>query len=337
MKEVILTGDRPTGKLHLGHYVGTLKNRVYLQDKYDCYFIIADYQVLVDHLDKYGEISRNVREVVLDWLSIGMSPEKSTFFIQSAIPQLSELTNIFSMLVTVARLRRNPTIKSEANDVGVDSEKDNIVYGFLGYPVSQAADILLFRANSVPVGIDQKPHIEQTQEIAQRFNYLFGDVFPRPKALIGDVPRLSGLDGTDKMSKSKGNAIYLSDSADDVKNKVFSAYTDPLKMRKNDPGHPLTCVVFQYTKAFFESDVGNLQEDCLAGKVGCVACKKLLSSKLNGFLEPIREKRLQYEANPEYVRDIVSAGCEKARKRGEETMSMVRDAVGLSYSEYFTS
>jgi len=335
MKEIILTGDRPTGKLHLGHYVGTLKNRISLQDKYDCHFIVADYQVLVDHLEKYNEVSKNTREVILDWLSVGMDPEKSTFFIQSAIPELSELTNIFSMLVTVARLRRNPTIKNEAQDVGVDSEKDSIVYGFLGYPVSQAADILLFRANLVPVGIDQKPHIEQTQEIAQRFNFLFGEIFPKPKALIGEIPRLSGLDGSDKMSKSKGNAIYLSDPSDIVKQKIFNAYTDPLKIRKDDPGHPATCVVFMYNKAFFSADMGDLESECKAGNIGCVACKKVLASKLNAFLDPMRERRLRYENDPEYLREIISSGCKKARERGKETMEMVRDAVGLGYREYF--
>ncbi len=335
MKQIILTGDRPTGKLHLGHYVGTLKNRVLLQDQYDCYFIVADYQVLVDHLDQHRNIEKNVHQVILDWLSVGMDPNKSTFFIQSKIPQLCELTSILSMLVTVARLRRNPTIKSEAQDVGVDSDKDSIVYGFLGYPVSQAADILLFKANLVPVGADQKPHIEQTEEIAQRFNYIFGDTFPLPKALIGDVPRLSGLDGSSKMSKSKGNAIYLSDTAEELGKKVMSAYTDPEKLRKTDPGHPLTCVVFQYTRAFFSVDSENLEADCRAGKLGCVSCKKLLSSKLNTLFEPIRERRYRFEADSDYVRDIISSGTRKAIERGEETMGKVREAIGLSFNKYF--
>src|SRR3989338_8260640 len=221
-REIILTGDRPTGKLHLGHYVGSLKNRVELQDEYDTFIIIADFQVLIDHLEDTHQVEANIREIVLDYLSVGIDPAKSTVFIQSAVPQLTELTMYLSMLVTVARLRRNPTVKAEAKRVDVDSEKDDIVYGFLGYPVSQAADILLFRTHCVPVGEDQRPHIEQTRELAVRFNKLFGEVFPLPDILVSEMPRLPGLSGEGKMSKSLGNAIYLSDSADLVRKKVMS-------------------------------------------------------------------------------------------------------------------
>lgn len=332
-KQIILTGDRPTGRLHLGHYVGSLKNRVALQNEYDTFIIIADFQVLIDHLKDSHQVEANIREIVLDYLAVGIDPTKSTIFIQSALPQLTELTMYLSMLVTVARLRRNPTVKAEAQRVGVDSEKDNIVYGFLGYPVSQAADILLFRAHCVPAGEDQRPHIEQTRELAERFNKLFGKVFPIPELLVSETPKLPGLSGEGKMSKSLGNAIYLSDPVDDVRQKVMSMYTDPTRQRATDPGHIEGNVVFTYLDAFDPDveQVAGLKEKYQAGGIGDVKLKKYLLEVLMRFLEPIQRRRAEFEQRPDYIRQVVSQGCVRAREIGEETMKLVRRAVQYDY------
>lgn len=332
MKKRILTGDRPTGPLHLGHYVGSLENRVKLQNKYECFFIIADYQVLYDHLNDTKQISQNIRNIVLDWLSIGLNPQKSTFFIQSRIPQLAELTMYFSFLVTLARLRRNPTVKEEAGQIGIISEKDNISFGFLGFPISQAADILCFQAHLVPVGEDQKPHLEQTREIARTFNRLFGKVFPIPEALTGKFARLPGLDGQ-KMSKSRGNAIFLSDSPEIVRRKINSAITDPARIHPTDIGHPEICNIFQYHKAFnsFEESQ-EIREFCKKGKIGCVACKKRLTDVINKFLEPIRERREFFAKKPlSFIGEILLEGNSHTREVAEETMQKVRKAIHFDY------
>ncbi len=240
MRMRILTGDRPTGPMHLGHFVGSLENRVRLQDEYDCFFIVADYQVLTDHLKETEHTEQYIRHVVLDWLSVGLDPGRSTFFIQSRIPQIAELTMYFSMMVTLARLQRNPTVKEEFRAAGPRA----MSYGFLGYPVSQAADILVVRSNLVPVGEDNVAHVEQAREIARTFNRTFGEVFPVPEALVGEVPRLPGLDGQ-KMSTSRHNAIFLSDAPEEVRSKVGMAITDPTRIRVSDKGHPDTCSVYQ--------------------------------------------------------------------------------------------
>ncbi len=331
-RQVILTGDRPTGKLHLGHYVGSLKSRVELQDEYDTFIIIADFQVLVDHLEDSRRVGTNVREIIFDYLSVGINPSKSTIFVQSAVPQLSELTTYLSMLVTVARLRRNPTVKAEAKKVDVDSDKDSIVYGFLGYPVSQAADILLFRANLVPAGEDQRPHIEQTRELALRFNTVFHcDVFPLPDILISETPRLPGLSGIEKMSKSLGNAIYLSDPIDEIRKKVGVAFTDPARIRRNDPGNPEVCPVYHYHKAFDPSNAPNVAQMCSSATIGCVGCKKNLTEVLESFLTPIQKRRAEFEHDDALIRKVVVEGCDRAREVGEETMKLVRKAVGYDY------
>lgn len=429
-KKIVLTGDRPTGKLHLGHYVGSLKNRVALQDHYDCHFIIADFQVLGDHLEKAGEVERNIREITLDWLSVGMDPNRSTFFVQSHVPQLTDLTMYFSSLVTVARCQRNPTIKSEmyekvraqaeqlmlniegqeeftwkalrihsvlselsgwydeklreiprtildglfkgdsfekrftdycqGNLSGIrdfkgaiaqkflEEDEELMSYAFLGYPVSQAADILLFKAHLVPVGEDQKAHIEQTREIARDFNRIFCEpkgvppVFPVPEALIGEVPRLPGLDekpplGADgfaiprKMSKSLGNCIYLSDPADEVEKKVRAAFTDPTRLRKDDPGHPDKCNIFAYYEAFDREAAPLRKSECAEGRIGCVACKKQMAATINRLLDPIRARRAEYEGDANAVSKALKEGTEKARAIGEKTMSDVREAVGYGY------
>ncbi len=238
----ILTGDRPTGPLHLGHYVGSLRNRVRLQEQYDTFIIVADVQALTTHWETPELLGENVREVALDNLSAGLDPDKVSIFVQSMVPQIAELTVLFGLYTTVSRLRHNPTIKTEAKQYGYT----DMTYGFLGYPVSQAADILFCRANLVPVGEDQLPHVEVTRFVARRFNELYGEVFPEPEAMVSEVSRLVGLDGNAKMSKSLGNAIYLKDNPDEIRKKVMSAVTDPARIRKTDPGHPEICTIFAY-------------------------------------------------------------------------------------------
>lgn len=334
-KEIILTGDRPTGKLHLGHYVGSLKNRVTLQSDFDTFIIIADFQVLIDHLEDSRQVEANIKEIVLDYLSVGIDPAISTIFIQSAVPQLAELTMYLSMLVTVARLRRNPTVKSEAQIIGVNSEQDNITYGFLGYPVSQAADILLFRAHCVPAGEDQRPHIEQTRELADRFNNLFGKVFPLPDLLVSETPRLPGIFGKGKMSKSLGNAIYLSDPDEEVRKKVMSMYTDPTRKYATDPGHIEDNVVFSYLDAFdYDKEyVADLKNRYEAGGIGDVELKKRLFEALKQFMGPIQKRRSEFKKHPDYIRQVVNNGCARAIEVGEETMKLVRKAVRYDYPD----
>ena len=324
----LLTGDRPTGKMHLGHYVGSLANRVKLQDEYDCFFIIADYQAITTHLDKTSELESNIREVVCDWLSIGMAPDKSTFFIQSAVPQLAELTMIFSMTVTLPRLYRNPTIKEEIQERGFGNQA---TYGFLGYPISQAADILAFRPGVVPVGDDQEPHVELTREIARTFNRKFGEIFPVPEVIKGQCPRLPGTDGNRKMGKSYDNAIFLSDSAEDVTRKVNSTVTDPARIRRTDAGHPNVCTVFSYHEVFNKEATAEIADACRKAQIGCVQCKQSLAQALNVFLEPIRARRAEYAAQPEYLQEILSDGTQRARKFAAETLDMLQEAMQMKY------
>lgn len=331
-KARLLTGDRPTGPLHLGHYVGSLVNRLKLQDKYRCFFIVADYQTLTDHLHETESVSRNIQEIVLDWLAVGLNPEKSVFFVQSRVPEIAELTMYFSMLVTVPRLQRNPTVKEEAQAAKIG--KKEISYGFLGYPVSQAADILVVRADLVPVGEDQLAHLEQTREIARRFNRVFGKVFPIPQPLLGEFPRLPGIDGQ-KMSKSRGNAIYLKDSSEVVAEKVMRAYTDPTRIRATDPGHIEGNVVFAYLDAFHpdKQEVEDLKREYRQGRVGDVAVKKRLAGVLNEFLDPIRERRRELESRPEVVREALVAGDEKVRREAKETLRLVREVMHFDYKD----
>ena len=326
MRKTILTGDRPTGPLHLGHYVGSLKNRVDFQDKYDSYFIIADYQVLTDQLSKAENIKKNIKEIVLDYLSVGIDPDKSTIFVQSQIPEIAELTFLFSMLITMARVERNPTVKEEIRASG--TKKASL--GFISYPVSQAADILVVRADAVPVGKDQLPHLEITREIAATFNRLFGKVFPMPEAILSQTPTLPGLDGQ-KMSKSRNNAIFLSDSPGVVEEKVMKAITDTKKIRIDDPGRPEICNIYQYYLAFFPEKAKEIKPLCEAGKIGCVACKKQLAEMLNEFLDPIRKKRSQYAKKPKLIDEILEQGRKKTRKRAAETLSLVKQAMRIEY------
>jgi tryptophanyl-tRNA synthetase len=328
MKKKILTGDRPTGSLHIGNYIGSLENRVRLQDEYDCYFIIADYQVLTDHLRETEQTEHLIRNVLLDWLSVGISPEKSTFFIQSRIPEIAELTMFFSMMVSLSRLQRNPTVKEEFRRSGLKS----ISYGFVGYPVSQAADILIIRPDLVPVGDDQLPHVEQTREIARTFNELFGNVFPIPEPLLGTVSRLPGLDGH-KMGKSTNNAIFLIDTSKMVTDKIKHAMTDPARIRINDKGHPEICTVFRYHSAFNSTEAIEIEIKCRKGRLGCVACKEKAADSINDFLEPIRINRAYYEANPSIAKEAIQDGTHRVRLISKETINLVRDAIHFDYRD----
>lgn len=335
-KKRILTGDRPTGALHLGHYVGSLRNRVKLQDDYECFFIIADYQVLTDHLYETGKIVQNVREIVLDYLSAGINPEKSAIFVQSMIPEIAELTIYFSMLVSLSRVQRNPTVKDEIKVAKIG--KKEVSYGFVGYPISQAADILVVRANLVPVGEDQLPHLEQTREIARIFNRIFGEVFPVPEALLGEFPRLPGIDGQ-KMSKSRNNSISLKDSPEEVAKKIMRAYTDPSRIHATDPGHLEGNVVFAYLDAFCQDqqELEDLKSRYKKGTIGDVVVKKRLTEILNAFLSPIREKRRELEANPKIVKEVLTEGIDRTRKEAKETLRLVREAMHLDYGSFLSS
>jgi tryptophanyl-tRNA synthetase len=325
----LLTGDRPTGKLHLGHYVGTLANRVRLQDEYDCFFLLADYHILTTRLDNLGEIEQNIREIVLDYLSVGVDPERSTIVLQSAVPQIPELALIFSMLVPVPRLQRVPTLKEVMKDLHIQQPSA----GLLNYPVLQAADILSVRGEVVPVGKDQASHLELTREIARRFNETFGPVFPEPETIIGEVGTLPGTDGKAKMSKSVGNVIYLSDDADAVTQRVMRMYTDPKRIHPTDPGTVEGNPVFVYHDAFNANtaEVDDLKARYRAGKVGDVEVKRRLAQALNAFLDPLRERRARYSARPEYVEEIVVEGSRKARVIAQETLERAREAMQMSY------
>lgn len=325
-KKRILTGDRTTGRLHLGHYVGSLESRVKLQEDYDTFIILADVQALTTHFERPELIRESIYDVAIDNLSVGLDPDKITMFLQSKIKAIAELTVFYSMIVSVNALRHNPTIKTEAKQYGYN----DLSYGFLGYPVSQAADITFCGADLVPVGEDQLPHIEQSRKIVRRFNSLYGhegDVLKVPQAMVSATPRLVGLDGKAKMGKSLGNGIYLSDSREEVLNKVKSAVTDKNRISIKDKGNPDVCTISKYHKAFNEKDYDNICEMCRNADIGCFACKKLLAEKLNTLMEPFREKRAYYEARKNEVKDIIHAGSEKANKIGDKTVEAVKKSM----------
>jgi tryptophanyl-tRNA synthetase len=328
VKKRILTGDRPTGPLHLGHYVGSLKNRVKLQHEYDTLCEIADVQMLTTHFEHPELLKPTVRTVCLDYLAAGIDPEQATMFIQSTVPEIAELTVFLSMIVTVNVLRHNPTIKTEAKQYGFE---EAMTYGFLGYPVSQAADITFCKAHLVPVGEDQMPHIELTRKIVRRFNELYGPTLVEPEGLVGEVGRLPGLDGNTKMSKSLKNCINISDTPEEVAARVGTAVTDPARIHAKDPGHPDICNVFTYQKVFNPAFIPELEQNCKAGTIGCVACKKTLIKALNDLLEPMRERRRKYEENPDLVTQILQAGTKRARELGQETLADVRRAMKIDY------
>ena len=324
----ILTGIRPTGQLHIGHYVGALENWVRLQHEYDAYFLIADYQALGDHIDDIQLIRDSVLQVAIDWLSVGLDPEESTFVIQSYVPEHAELTMLLSFITPLGMLQRNPTLKAETEQL----RADQLNVGFFNYPMSQVADILLPRADLVPVGEDQAPHIEMTREIARKFNRLFAPVFSEPDTLIGRIPRLSGTDGSPKMSKSRGNTILLGDDPETVRKKVMSMFTDPTRLRATDPGHVEGNPVFEYHDAFNPdtAEVDDFKDRYRAGNVGDVDVKKSLVIAMNNFLDPIREKRAYYEAHINEVEEALMEGTRRARVTAAETMKSVRDAMKIS-------
>lgn len=324
----ILTGDRTTGKLHLGHYVGSLQNRVRLQDEYETFILLADIQALTTHFKHPDLIKNSIYQVAIDNLAVGLDPNKITFVQQSRITSIAELTVFYSMFVTVNTLRHNPTTKTEAKQYGYE----DLTYGFLGYPVSQAADITFCKADLVPVGEDQLPHMEQTRKIVRRFNELYGkgqEVLKEPDTLLSPTPRLVGLDGNSKMGKSLGNALYLSDTEIEVTQKVRAAVTDPARIRVSDKGHPDICTVSQYHKAFNRDEYEDICARCKGATIGCVACKKRLAGCINTLLEPMREKRAYYESHLDEVKELIINGSEKANRIGDSTMEQVKAAMNI--------
>jgi tryptophanyl-tRNA synthetase len=330
MKKRILTGDRPTSPLHLGHYVGSLKNRVRLQDEYDTYILIADIQALTDNFEHPEKLEANIFEVALDYLAVGLDPEKVKIVVQSMVPEISELTTYYMNLVTTATLERNPTLKEEIKQKNFTK---GLPVGFYTYPISQAADITIFKAHLVPVGEDQLPMIEQAREIVRRFNRMYDRVLIEPRALVGEVARLPGTDGGSKMSKSIGNCIYLGDSPEIVRTRVMSMYTDPTRVHADSPGHIEGNPVFTYHEVFNpdKAEVDDLKERYRKGTVGDVEVKEKLYYALDEFLAPIRERRSLFASKPEQVREIIVEGTRKGRAIAIETMGDVRTAMKISY------
>ncbi|MDM8524688.1 tryptophan--tRNA ligase [Desulfococcaceae bacterium HSG8] len=325
-KKRILSGMRPTGKLHLGNLHGALANWVEMQDQYDCFFFIADWHALTTDYEDTGSVSDYTKQVMIDWLSAGLSPDKSTLFVQSHIKEHAELFLILSMITPVPWLERNPTYKDQMTQI---ADKDLTTFGFLGYPVLQAADIIMYKADGVPVGIDQVPHVEITREIARRFNHLYTNVFPEPEAFLTKTSKILGLDRR-KMSKSYNNAIFLADSPADISAKASRMITDPQRARKSDPGDPNVCNVFEFHKLYTDQGTtDDIAEKCRTAKIGCVECKKIMAEGLITALEPIREKRKHYEENPKLVADIIVTGSNKAREVAQRTMEEVRSAVKI--------
>lgn len=333
--KTILTGDRPTGKLHLGHYFGSLENRVKMQYDYNTYILIADVQALTDNFNNPDKVRKNVHELVLDYLASGIDPKQSHIYIQSMIPEVAELTVYFSNLVSVPRLYRNPTTKHEVVQKKelFGNEGEGITYGFLGYPVSQAADIACVNGSIIPVGEDQLPHIEQTREIVRKFNNIYGETFNVPEPVLSSTPRIKGLDGNEKMSKSLNNCIYLSDDEQTITNKVMSAVTDPNKLRKDDPANPEVCMVYYYHKLIKNKEISKVCSECKKGERGCVFCKKELAREIIEFLKPMQERRKYYEERPEEVERILIEGTNATKKKAEEVMRKVRKNMKLDYFE----
>lgn len=319
----ILTGDRTTGKLHLGHYVGSLKSRVELQESYDTFILLADVQALTTHFEHPELINSSIYDVAIDNLSVGLDPAKVTLVQQSQITSIAELTVFYSMLVTVNQLRHNPTIKTEAKNYGYA----DLTYGFLGYPVSQAADITFCNADLVPVGEDQVPHIELTRKIVRKFNDLYGTSIVEPQVKLSAVGRLSGLDGNAKMGKSLGNAIYLSDTPETVWERVRNAVTDPARITIKIPGTPEICNVYKYHCVFNPEEKDDIADRCRNAQIGCVACKKRLNEKLNALLDPIRERRAYYDSHRDLVRELIVEGTRKANEVGDENLHAIKEKM----------
>jgi len=326
LKKRVLSGMRPTGKLHLGNLHGALTNWKRLQEEYECFFFVADWHALTSEYQETRFIKEFIWEMLIDWLSVGLDPNKSTLFIQSKLPEHAELHLIFSMITPLPWLERNPTYKEQIKEL---VEKDLNTYGFLGYPVLQAADILIYKANFVPVGVDQLPHVEITREIARRFNYLYKEIFPIPQPILTEIPKILGIDGR-KMSKSYHNAIYLSDPPKVIREKTLQMFTDKTRLRKTDPGHPDICNVFSFHKLYTSPEkVNQIEEDCKKAIIGCVECKKLLAENLINGLAPIQEKRSYYQEHLEELKDIIDAGIKKARSVATTTLEKAKEAIGI--------
>ena len=332
-KKTILTGIRPTGNLHLGHYFGAVKNWVNLQYDYNTFIEIADVQALTDNFENPSKVKENVEELVIDLLSCGIDPKNTHIFLQSSITEIAELTVFYSNLVTMARLYRNPTVKSEISQkkalFGNDGE--SVTYGFVGYPVSQAADITALNGDLVPVGEDQLPLIEQCREIVRKFNKIYGETLKEPDAYLSKSSRIKGLDGNEKMGKSLGNAIYLKDNDEVIAKKIMSAVTDKNKIKKDDPANPDVCMVYYYHKIINSDNLDTICNECKTGSRGCVQCKKELINNMTEFLKGYREKRSYYENNREEVKKILQEGTIAAKKQAEETMKKVRSSMKLDY------
>jgi len=324
-KRIILSGNRPTGRLHLGNYTGALENWVSLQESYRCYFMVADWHVLTTDSTHTAEIPGNTREMISDWISAGIDPERSTVFIQSQVKEHAELYLLLAMMITTARLERNPTLKEQVRDLEME---EGVSYGHLGYPVLQAADILIYRAHAVPVGEDQLPHIEITRELARKFNRLYAEVFPVPEGLLTKFARFPGVDGR-RMSKSLGNTIELADRPEEIERKVMTAITDPQRKRRSDPGRPEVCLIYTYWQKFKPESAPEIYEGCTSAALGCVDCKRRVAGAIAEHLAPLREKRRALEADPERIDAIVETGNARARERAQETMAMVRKAVHI--------
>jgi len=325
-KNRILSGMRPTGPLHLGNLHGALLNWVDMQESYDCFFFIADWHALTSDYENPGAIGGFINEMMMDWLSVGLNPEKSTLFVQSHVKAHAELFLLLSMITPVPWLERNPTYKDQIVQL---SNKDLSTFGFLGYPVLQAADIIMYKADGVPVGMDQVPHVEITREIARRFNFLYGNVFPEPEAVLTHTPKILGIDRR-KMSKSYQNAIYLSDAPDVIASKVAGMITDPQRARKSDPGNPDVCNVFEFHKVYSDREtVDRINAECRNARIGCVECKQIMAQNLIKALEPVRRKRAHYQARPDLVADIIASGCKKATAVSDRTMAEVRAAMKI--------
>jgi tryptophanyl-tRNA synthetase len=323
----ILSGMRPTGKMHLGNYYGALYNWMRLQEHYQCFYFVADWHALTTEYETPGPISGFIPEMVMDWLSVGLDPEKSTIFVQSAIREHAELFLVFSMFTPVPWLERNPTYKDQIQEL---AHKDLATFGFLGYPVLQAADILMYKAEGVPVGVDQVPHVEMTREIARRFNYLYRPIFPEPEALLTEIPKLTGTDGR-KMSKSYNNCIYLSDPPEEMAQKVRQMITDTQRPFKKDPGEPDRCLAFPFHRLNLPQErLEEITTECRAARLGCVDCKKLLADALLENLAPVQERRRYYEAHPHEVLEVLRQGNDRARDQARRTMAEVREAVAFN-------
>ena len=325
-KKKILSGMRPTGKIHLGHLHGALLNWKKLQEEYKCFYFIADYHALTSEYAHPEIIRETTYEIIIDWISVGLDPEISTFFIQSNIKEHAELHLIFSMITPLSWLERNPTYKEQLREL---TQKDVYTYGFLGYPVLQAADILMYKANGVPVGEDQAPHVELTREIARRFNHLYGEVFPVPDVLLTPTAKILGIDRR-KMSKSYENAIYLTDTDKEIDDKVGQMITDPQRARKNDPGNPDICNVFTFHEIYTDPEIiKKINKECRSADIGCVECKKVMAANLKSGLAPVRDRRKELESDINKIKEIMAEGDRRARAIARETLSEVKEAVKI--------